>query len=92
MCMNGDSRLRAAARATAYATTGLPFLGALPSRAACEASHPTVVMHMPKLEAGGKFYAAVARAEFNTVKYLCTQTMLCCWQNLLFFAAWRCST
>lgn len=66
--MNGDSILRAAARATAYATTGLPFLGTLPSRATCEAAHPTVVMHMPQLEAGGRFYAAVARAESHAAK------------------------
>lgn len=34
-CMKGLSMLRAAARATAYAITGLPFLGDLPSSAAC---------------------------------------------------------
>lgn len=49
-CMNGDSTLRAAASATAYATTGLPFFGDLPSRAACKALSGTATACLGRLD------------------------------------------
>lgn len=49
-CMNGDSTLRAAANATAYATTGLPFFGDLPFSAACKALSGTATAYLSRLD------------------------------------------